>query len=303
MKIFNSLSEINSVKNTAIALGAFDGLHLGHKSVIDEVLKSEYNSSVFTFVENPSKKLTGKTEYLLGEKQKEEVLSQWGIKNYFCIDFSEIMEMAPETFVEDLLIKKLDARLVSCGKDFRFGKNAKGDVELLEKICSANGVRLVVVEDLCLNGERISSNNIRNAIKNGDMKSACEMLGRYYTFTLPVVEGNRIGRTLGAPTMNQKMPEGFSLPKFGVYASNVIIDGKNYYGVTNIGTKPSIGKYDPLAETFIPDINMDLYTKEIKIEVIEFIRAEKKFNSLEELKNEIGKNAKTAKEIYSKNFR
>ncbi len=303
MKIFNSLENIKIEDYTAIALGAFDGLHLGHKSVINKVFEKNLSASVFTFKENPSKNLTGKTNYILTQEEKLDILDKWGAKNCFCPDFNLLQNMEAEDFVVKILFDKCKAKVLSCGKDFRFGKKALGDVALLQKLCNENGVCLQVAGDFCVHDKKVSSNIIRNYIENGKIESANEMLGRYFGFTLPVLEGNRIGRTLGTPTINQKMPHGFVLPRFGVYASNVIIDGKNYLGVTNVGVKPSIGKYDPLAETWIPDINMNLYGKSIKTELLGFIRDEKKFDNLESLKEEIIKNEKRARVIYKEIFK
>ncbi|MFI3325065.1 MAG: bifunctional riboflavin kinase/FAD synthetase [Clostridia bacterium] len=288
-------------KKTALALGAFDGLHKGHIKVLNQAINNEnLISGVVTFNENPTKILKNSTEYLLSEDDKEEILKEIGIKNIYKLDFAKVKDISPEDFFHDILLKKLGAKVLTCGDNFRFGKKALGDVKLLKKLCDENNITLKVVSPFEIDGEIVSSTRIRTAVKNGDMITATKLLGRHFGFSFEVVTGNKIGRTLGTPTINQNFPQGFVIPKYGVYASIVHINGTKYAGVTNIGVKPSIGKYDPLSETWIPNIDMDLYGMKIKVEILEFIREEKKFENLDKLKSEIFKNGEKAKEICSK---
>lgn len=286
---------------TALALGAFDGLHKGHMEVLKQATNNKnYISGVVTFTENPTKILNNKTEYLLTEDEKDEILHEIGIKKIYKLDFSEVKDIGAEDFFYDILIGKFGAKELICGDNFRFGKKAKGDVNLLKKLCKQENINLKIVPHLEIDGQIVSSTRIRNAIKNGEMNTATKLLGRAFGFSFEVVTGNKIGRTLGTPTINQNFPKGFVIPKFGVYASIVHINGTKYAGVTNIGVKPSIGKYDPLSETWIPDIDMDLYGMKIKVEILEFIREEKKFDNLKLLKSEIFSNGDKAKEICKK---
>ena len=297
MNIFNKIEEINCKDKCAVALGSFDGIHLGHRAVIENVCKSEFVPSVFTFERNPSEFLEGRAEYLMTDVDKQEVLKDLGVKNLFSVDFNSVKNMEPQLFFEEILLKRCNAGLISCGGNFRFGKKALGNVELLKELCDKYNIQLVVSDFVSTGTEVISSTAIREALKNGDAGKAGKMLGRPFGFTLPVGEGNRIGRTLGTPTINQELPKGFVKPKFGVYAAVVTVDGNRHWGVTNIGVKPTVGKYDPLAETWIGEFDGDLYGQSIKLEILEFIRAEKKFSSLEELKDEIYRNAETAQKI------
>lgn len=287
------------IQHTALAMGAFDGLHRGHKKVIQTAInEAEFTPAVLTFKEDPSIFLKNECAYLEGEEQKLEILKNYGVEQVFLLDFLEIKDMEAEEFFYKILLKQCGAKVLVCGSNFRFGKKASGDIVLLEKLCLENNIKLIVVTFEMQDGEIISSTRIRIAIQNGDIKLANKLLGRNFDFQFEVVAGNKIGRTLGTPTINQPLPVNYVKPKFGVYASIVTVHGTKYYGVTNIGVKPSIGKYDPLSETWIPDVNFDMYGMNIRVELIDFIRPEVKFDTIEELKNEIFANAKSAKEIF-----
>lgn len=296
MNIYNDINKI-SKKQRAIAIGSFDGIHLGHQAVINATINSGYTPSVFTFSENPKKILTGETKYLSTKEDKENYLKNLEVEDLIEVDFSSISSYSPEEFFYKILLEKCGARLISCGDNFRFGSKASGDTALLAKLCEKENIKLVLCPAVKLADELISSTKIREALGNGDTKKAEKMLGRPFGFTLKVKTGNKIGRTLGTPTINQHLPESFVLPKFGVYASLVEIDGNKHWGVTNIGTKPTVGKYKPLAETWIGEFCGDLYGKKLHLEILEFIRAEQKFSSLEDLKAEIFRNAEKAKKI------
>ena len=297
MNIYNETTDIKIEKASAVALGAFDGLHLGHMKVIGEAVRSRFEPSVFTFEEDPSKFTKGRAEYLITKEDKLKALEKSGVRNLFSFDFQKIRELPPERFFTEILIGKCRAAMLTCGENFRFGKGAAGDTQLLEKLCRENGVTLKICDPVNLQGEIISSTGIRAALKNGDVKAANRMLGHHFYFTQPVIGGNRIGRTLGTPTINQLLPEGFVKPKFGVYAALVDIDGDKHWGVANIGTKPTVGKYDPLSETWIGEFKGDLYGRKIRIELLDFIREEKKFDSLDALKAEIMRNAEIARAL------
>lgn len=300
MIIYRSiLTAENRINKTAVALGAFDGIHLGHKRVIESVLSTAYEPSVFTFSDNPSLDLSGKAEYLITDFDKENILDGFGIANLYSVPFSQVKNLEPEEFFRTVLVDKLNAGLISCGKDFRFGEFARGNTELLEKLCREEGIELRIVPDVMLNGNRVSSSLIRECVKSGNIAEAEAMLGRPFYFTIPVTKGNQLGRTLGIPTINQILPEHFVLPRFGVYAAVVTVYGKRYPGTCNIGVKPSIkGSYRPSAETWIGgDFSADIYGEEIRTEIYDFIRPEKKFESLDALKEEIKKNAVSAEKI------
>ena len=297
MKTYEGIAQIRGGAPCAVALGAFAGLHRGHQVVIREAVNSPWIPSVFTFSQDPSQILEGKTEYLMTQEDKREALEKLGVKNLFQVDFSQLRDMEPEAFFSEILVGRCGAALLSCGENFRFGRGARGDVSLLENLCRERGVLLRVSPPAREGGEVISSTAIRQALKQGELPLANKMLGHPFGFTLPVTTGNQIGRTLGTPTINQILPKGFLLPKFGVYASLVLLEGEYHWGVTNIGTKPTVGKYDPLAETWIGGFQGDLYGKRVRLALLAFLREERKFSSLEELKGEILRNAQTARDI------
>ena len=296
MIVLDSLSEIKDTQPKAIAIGTFDGLHRGHMQIINLAVQQEgMVSAVFTFEESPKNK-----KRIITQKDKEKYLNLANVEIVYSISFAKIKHMSPEEFIKDVIIGKCNAKKIFCGEDFRFGKNASGDIELLKKICSEEEIELCVVPDVMHNGERISSSKIRQCIENADMDGAKTLLGRNFGFKFEVVKGRQIGRTLGTPTLNQNFPKHFIIPKYGVYASVAKIDNKLYHGVTNVGVKPTVGADKPLSETWLPEFSGNLYGRNVRLYLVEFIREERKFNSLEDLKNEIYINAEKAKSISQK---
>lgn len=297
MKAIHQIEAIEEREACAVALGTFDGIHTGHLQVIREVVGREaLVPAVFTFSGNPHG-----GSLLVIQEEKENVLRQAGVERLFVVDFEQVKEMAPAQFFHLVLLEKCKAKLLCCGEDFRFGKNAAGDTGLLQQLCRENGVALQVIPPFEIDGERVSSTRIRQALTQGDIKTANRMLGRPFGFSLEVIHGNHIGRGLGTPTINQALPQGFILPKFGVYASYVLVGGEDYYyGVTNIGVKPTVGSEKVLSETWMPEFSGDLYGREVRLFLLDFLRPERKFHSLEEMKAEILRNAAQAKAITDK---
>jgi len=174
---------------------------------------------------------------------------------------------------------------------------ARGNVELLSRLCKEYGAELIVVPPVLDGGEKVSSTRIRRAVAEGDISTASRLLGRPFGFTLEVIHGNHIGTGLGTPTINQALPEDLTLPRFGVYAAWCETESGRYYGVCNIGVKPTVGSDRVLAETWMPEFDGDLYGRRVRVELMDFIRPERKFSSLDQLKEEIRRNAIRAKEI------
>ena len=297
MKIVRTLEEIEAGAPCSLALGAFDGLHRGHMAVIHAASapgggEETWEPAVFTFRTSPS----GNCAVLTG-RDKERILEAAGIRRLYSLEFSQVRDLDAEYFVRRILFEKCNARRLCCGEDFRFGRGARGDVALLGNLCKEAGVSLYVVPPVTEGGEKVSSTRIRRAVEEGDIPLANRLLGRPFGFSLEVIHGNHIGTGLGTPTINQAIPEGFVLPKFGVYASWCRVGGQFFYGVTNVGVKPTVGSDRVLAETWMPDFTGDLYGKRVRIFLLDFLRPERKFASLEELRTEIQKNARQAKEI------
>lgn len=300
MDVIRNTDEIKSYmdgRKTAVALGAFDGLHIGHRAVIEKVLRQDLMPVVFTFRDNPAETLAGACRYLSTVEERLRVLESWGVKAVIMPDFSDIVGWSAERFLY-MLRSELCAQVISCGEDFSFGKKAAGNTALLSAFCNENGMELQITPAVLYRGERVSSTRIRDAIEKGKIAEVTEMLGRPFSFEFEVVHGNHLGRTIGIPTINQPFPDGFILPRFGVYASAVHVDGNIYCGVTNIGVKPTVGSERALSETWLPDFSGDLYGKTLRLELLGFIRDERKFPSLEVLRGVIEENAVTAREIY-----
>lgn len=286
----------------AIALGLFDGIHLGHQRVIRSAVENGLGLEawVFTFSMergHPSgKQPMGR---LVTSSGRDSVLEGLGVKALFCPDFEEIREMSPDAFVEEILLRRLGASLVCCGNNFHFGNKAAGTPQVLAKLCEERGILLKVSPLLEAEGQLISSSRIRQAVQDGDMAAAGKMLGRRFFIDFEVVEGRKLGRTLNYPTINQPFPDDIVRPKFGVYATVVHLEGKKHAGVTNVGIKPTVGSDSLLAETYIRDFSGDLYGKKITVEFVEFLRPERKFESIEELRKQIQQDARKSFFMFS----
>lgn len=278
------------IRKRAVALGIFDGVHLGHR----EVMRLTENSgipAVFTFNNTSLHTKQGRMiEYIYTDEQKAALIRELGIRDILSEDFSDIHDMSGEEFAENILAGKLKASSVACGRDFRFGRDASCGINELVVLGRKYGFEVRVAEDVLYGGKAVSSGRIRSLLSEGNVTEAAELLGRSYMISGRIVHGRQIGRTLDFPTVNQLFSEGQLLPRFGVYASSVLIDGRHYESVTNIGVKPTIeGERSPLAETHIIDFSGDLYGRELNVELRGFIRSEVKFNSLEELKEQISR--------------
>lgn len=281
-----------SGSETAVALGIFDGVHRGHRAVIDkaavEASENGLSPAVCTFKTGTISTKGSGYRPIYSDETKLVLLEKEGIEYAFIPDFADVKDMSPEAFVRDILCGILNARIVVCGRDFRFGKNAACSAEGLGEICGRLGMRLCIVDDVTENGVRICSADIRRYISEGNIREADILLGHDYAVTGRVIHGRQLGRKMDFPTANQLMPEGNVMPKFGVYASYAELDGKIYRGITNIGVKPTVDSSGvPLAETHFPNYSGDLYGREIVVRLIDFIRPERRFNNTDELRAQI----------------
>ncbi len=285
-----------------IALGTFDGLHIGHKAVITSETTEYEKKIALMFKEHPQVLLTGSNPGKLLAKEKEiQILRSWGLVPEY-VDFAEISEYSPEEFIDRILIEKYNAKSIACGFNYRFGKNAAGNVDVLKKLCFEREIKLTVVEEIKYNDEAVSSTRIREALLKGDIKSANQMLGRPFSYDFQVFHGDQRGRILGSPTINQFFPEGFTVPEYGVYASFTVIDGKKYPSVTNIGIRPTIGNSEKRSETNIIGFQGDLYGQHPEVFIIEKLRGEMQFGSLDELSNQIAIDREKALKILQEDY-
>ena len=284
----------------AVAIGVFDGVHRGHMAVIDSAAALESEGLVpaaFTFSMADSPKRGG---MLISDELKREYLLKAGIKRIESPKFADFAEMDGESFVRETLIGRMNAAAVCCGGDFRFGCGRACGIGELREICARFGVRVYVAPEVTDGGEPVSSSRIRAAIAEGDIEAANRMLGREYEFELEVRHGRRLAGRLGFPTINQIWPESFVLPRFGVYASRAFLGEKSYTAVTNIGVKPTVvedGGEGVLAETYIEGFSGDLYGSRVRVALLGFMRPERRFGSIDELKAQIKQDAADAGNI------
>ena len=292
-------------KPSAVALGLFDGLHLGHRAVISRAVSCgpELLPVVFTFsFDSPEEATKPDFANILSSSRKEGILQELGVQLVCEPAFSSFRDMAPEEFFEEVLCRKLQAAALFCGEDFRFGKNAAGDTTLLKKLCRKAGIHLETVPAVQDQGEPVSSTRIRRLLRQGDMEAAARLLGEPYTIDYPVSHGRQLGRTMGYPTINQLYPAGDLLPRNGVYATLAVVEGKCYPAVTNVGVKPTLGGLDaPSAESTLLGFEGDLYGKQVPVSFYRFLRPEQKFPDIETLFRQVAEDARQAKNFFEKN--
>ena len=275
----------------ALALGMFDGVHIGHKAVLDGAVKSEYKSVAVTFKELPFK--NGGS--IMTAEAKEKKLLAYGLDEVKFFDFSEIKDLLPFEFL-DYICQKHNVAKICCGFNYRFGKCAMGDTDVLREYCDKNGIEFFECPEVIEDGRTVSSTLIKKLLLEGEVEHVAELLGEEFSFTSEVMSGDKRGRRLGFPTTNQKYPEDIAGVKHGVYQTVIEIDGKRYDSVTNIGFRPTFKTDFISAETFILNFSGDAYGKKAKVSLIKYLREEKKFSSAEELISAINQNAEYVKQ-------
>ena len=276
-------------RKTAIALGTFDGVHKGHLAVLD-LPRDAYKVAV-TFNLPPRLCILGEKEIIMTAEEKIAKLKKIGIDEIYAMDFDNVKDMPPQNFLE-FIKEKYNPKIISCGFNYRFGKGGEGNTGTLHEFCLKNGIDFRCASPVKENGETVSSSLIRNLLKEGNIKKATELLGEPFSFEAEVIHGDSRGRTIGFPTVNQKYPDDLVKVKFGVYKTKISFDGKDYLGITNIGTRPTFQSDFVICETYIKNFSGDLYGKTLRLTPIQFLREEKKFGSIEELKEQIEKDLK-----------
>ena len=289
-----------------IALGFFDGVHLGHGtllkkcgSVADELGVS---AVVMTFDTHPHTLITGAPMLLLNteEDRKYFIQNLYGLDDVISHPFDEtMMHMHWRDFVQTYLVGELEAVHLVCGHDYHFGYKGQGDAQKLRQICLELGIGCHVLEKVELDDITISSTHIRSLITQGKMGQANRFLGHCHTLTGEVVRGQQLGRTIGIPTANLAMPKGLLSPMHGVYAVRVHCGKDSFIGVCNVGVRPTVAQSDVVSvETWVLDFTGDLYGKKITIEFCDFLRGEKKFAGLSQLKEAISQDAQTTRRFF-----
>ena len=293
MRVFHTIAEAAPAGRSAVACGFFDGLHIGPAAVIGRAVErageAGLTPGVFTFTihsGHPARKCDNCE--IITETKKFHMLEKWGVRLLLSPDFTDFSAMPPEEFVDEVLVRRLGAAVVCCGDDFRFGRDAAGDVPMLKTLCAARGVEVDVVPAVLWGGERVSSTRIRRLLGEGEVETAGELLGRAFGYDFTVVHGKRLGRTIDSPTINQRFPADFVRLRHGVYAAAARVDGVLRPAVTNIGLRPTVENASAVnSETYIIGFSGDLYGQAVEVRLLRFLRGERKFPSVGELKRQI----------------
>lgn len=291
MKINRTIKH-ESEGDTAVALGFFDGVHVAHQKIINTTISYRRTKrlipTVLTFQIDTSIPHKRNVKYILSDQSKLDIFERHGVEQVYIPPFSELSELSSTEFFNEILLKRLKAKVIVCGYDYTFGKDATGNTDELMDLCVQNNIELVIANPTKANNMIVSSTAIRQSLENGNLKLANDLLGYNYFIKGVVCHGNHLGRALGFPTANIEFADNQIIPKFGVYRTIVYIGAKIYRGLTNVGVKPTIeGERKPLAETFILGLDEDLYGQVITLSFSSMIREEKKFESIEELKKQM----------------
>lgn len=294
------------MRDRIIALGFFDGVHLGHGGLLKRTREladqQGMKAAALTFDTHPDELVFGEKVPLLNTPEEREYLmkSIYGIDELLPLHFDrDTMSQPWENFVVTLGEKYRGAHVV-CGQDFRFGAGGQGTPEKLNQKCMELGIGCDCIPEITMEGETISSTLIRKLLLEGKTEKAVRFLGHPHIISGAVTGGRKIGRTLGIPTANLHLKPGILVPKFGVYTAKAYVDGQELPAVVNIGTRPTVDGHRVTVEPWLLDFNGDLYGEPLRLELYAFLREEKKFDSLEELRTEILKNAEETREFFKK---
>ncbi|MDV7696072.1 bifunctional riboflavin kinase/FAD synthetase [Chryseobacterium soli] len=290
MKVFKNFKDYSSQKPLALSLGMFDGVHLGHKSIIDALTKvgtqNNLETAILTFwphprfVFNPNEDL----KLLNTIDEKKLLIEKYGVNNLFLKEFDdEFRNLTGEEFVRQILVDQLNVKYLIIGYDHSFGKNKSGNFALLQELSKELDFEVDQMEAINIHENNISSTKVRNALLEGNIKEANEMLGYSYSVSGKVVHGKKIGRTIGYPTANIETESIKLLPKKGAYIVEVYIKGQFYKGMLSIGTNPTVNGDSLTVEVYILDFNEDIYGENITVQFRDFLHDEIKFEGLEKL--------------------
>lgn len=285
-----------NLENTVVGLGFFDGVHLGHQELIKQLVstakENNIKSVLITFQKSPAEKFIDNVEYLTLNEEKENLISNLGVDYLFELDFDdEMMNLSGLEYLEKIVFNCFKPMYIFTGFNHTFGKDKSGNPELLKINQEKFGYKYIEIPAVELAGEIVSSTRIRKSLKDGNVALANMLLGYNYVLSGKVIEGNKLGRTIGFPTANLIYPFSKVQIPYGVYSVSAEIEGQIYLGMLNYGTKPTVNKVDaePILEVNIFNFDKNIYNKQIKINLIEWIREEQKFSSLTDLKSQIEK--------------
>lgn len=302
------MQQIDFTRGTCVALGNFDGVHLGHRAILERCATCAKTDGlpalVWSFRRHPEHFLKGDftSGTITSLPLKESIMMEMGIDSLILEDFEAVRDLSPVDFCEQILLDRLRAKKVFCGFNFRFGKNGAGDAAFLKKYLEEKGTEVQVVSPVCADGSPISSTRIRNLLSQGKMEEVNALLGRPYSILFPVLRGKHLGTRIGFPTLNQAFPDDYALPLKGVYAVAMNEGGKRFPGVCNVGLRPTVDCDGVvLAETHLFDYSEDLYEKSVQIEFFSFLRGETRFASLEDLTDQIALDTENARKWWKEN--
>ena len=308
MKIFQDLTAINSIPNPVLTIGTFDGVHIGHQKILQQVKKEAEKiggeSVLFTFFPHPRMVLYPEShglKLLQTQEEKMAKLARVGVENCivypFTFDFSRLSAIE---FVRDILVNKLQIKKLVIGYDHQFGKNREGNIEFLKEICEVYGFEVIEIPAQDIDAVNVSSTKIRKAILNGDIARANEYLGERFELTGTIVHGQAIGKTIGFPTANIQVNSDLKLiPGNGVYAVAVSLKDSDYIGMLNIGNRPTVNdSADRTIEVHILDFSGEIYAEEITVKFIDKLRDETQFKDLQELQNQLKEDEKFIRTKY-----
>lgn len=305
MEIITGTEDFYLERPTAVAIGKFDGVHVGHRRLLDEILERRQRglkACVFTFDPAPAVFLgVSDGMELTVREEKRQILELMGVD--ILIEFPmnrRTTGIRPRDFVTDLLIGRMNAEFIAAGRDVTFGDKGAGNAALLQEMAPENGYELRLIDKVCVDGREVSSTYVRETVEKGEMALAGRLLGVPYMICGQVAHGRQLGRSLGMPTANLLPPPEKLLPPAGVYFSRVALSGRKYGAITNIGKKPTVaGGGEPWgAETFIYDFREDIYGSEIQVELYDFCRPERKFESVEKLREQMERDLEAGRKYW-----
>lgn len=307
MNIYNSIEDCLHLENTVVTLGMYDGVHIGHQTIIKQLNETANKvggeSVLLTFSPHPRKVIQPdfQLELLSTLEEKENILEEYGLDNFIIHPFTkEFSQISSIDFVVEYLIKKLNLHTLIIGHDHHFGKNREGNFEQLKVLSKEYDFNLIQLQAVEEGDIAISSTKIRNALKEGNIEFANKALNYNYPITGKVVHGDKIGRTLGFPTANLEVDSNKLIPKDGVYAVDVFVDNKKYLGLLSIGYRETVtNSREHRVEVNILNFNKDIYDETIRLEFRGRLRDEKKFNSLDDLISAMNQDKENAIQKYS----
>lgn len=305
MNIIENKTEFKIEERTAVAIGKFDGFHRGHQKLLDVIKEQKqkgFASVVFTFVPSPAAFFSDENvKDLTTIEEKRRIFENAGVDYLVEYPFyQEIADMEPDKFITEVLVERLNAGCIVAGDDVSYGKKGAGDAKLLEKMASDYKYDVIIIDKVQYEGREVSSSYVRDEVRAGNMETVEQLLGTPYHVGGTIVHGRQLGRTIGMPTVNLTPPQEKLLPPNGVYYSYVILDGRKYNGITNIGTKPTVNDQPVMGvETYLYDFDENVYGKEIEVYLLKFKRPEMRFESVDALKTQMSNDIDAGRQYHS----